>query len=240
MDGSCVVSVILPTYNERASLGRLDPELQRVLAPLSAEIIIVDDSSPDGTAGWVRDADGLVPHRLIERPRKMGLASAVMAGIDTADGPILVAMDADGSHDPSAIPAMVELVRSGRAEFVLGSRWMAGGSAGGLQGSRRLISFGAQLLARPLVAVSDPMSGFFAVRRDVVARATLSPRGFKIALEILARCRPRPIVEVPIRFRPRYSGESKLGRNEVREYLRQLASLYRDRLGGASTASKTR
>lgn len=233
-------SVILPTYNERESLARFDPELQEVLGPLDAEIVVVDDSSPDGTAEWVRRADGPVPHRVLERQGKRGLASAVLDGIEMARAPYVVVMDADGSHDPAVLPRMVELLDLGGAEFVLGSRWLPGGSAGGLEGSRRVISTGAQWLARPIVKVSDPMSGYFAVRRDVVTRAPLSPRGFKIALEILARCRPAPVVEVPIRFRPRFAGQSKLGRSEVRDYVRQLASLYRARLAGASTASRTR
>lgn len=234
------VSVVLPTYNERASLEQFAPELEAVLAPLAAEIVVVDDASPDGTARWARARAGRVPIRVVERAGKLGLASAVVAGIDAATGSIVVVMDADGSHDPAALPAMVELVRTRSAEFVLGSRWLSGGDAAGLDGYRRVISAGAQLLARPLVAVTDPMSGFFAVRREVVGRSPLSPRGFKIALEILARCRPSPVAEVPIRFRPRFAGASKLGRGEVREYMRQLADLYRTRFAGASTASSTR
>ena len=235
------VSVILPTYNERASLVRLDPELQEVLAPLSAEVIVVDDASPDGTAQWVRAVGGPVPHRVLERDGERGLASAVLAGFALTRGPIVVVMDADGSHDPRTIPGMVDLVRTHRAEFVLASRWVSGSSSTGLAGSRRVISAGAKLLAWPLVNLTDPMSGFFAVRRDVVGRSPLTPRGYKIALEILARCRPHPVVEVPYRFRPRYAGESKLGRGEIREYLGQLVSLYRARLGLAGrTASSTR
>lgn len=232
--------MILPTYNERESLERFDFELVQVLLPLSAEVIVVDDASPDGTAAWVRALRSPVPHRVLERPGKLGLASAVLDGIHIARSATIVVLDADGSHDPSAIPAMVECLRTGRAEFVLGSRWIAGGDPGGLHGSRRLISIGAQLLSRPLIASSDPMSGFFAVRKEVVGRAPLSPRGFKIALEILVRCRPDPVVEIPIRFRPRFAGESKLGNRQMREYLRQLLSLYRARFGGASTASSTR
>ena len=234
------VSVILPTYNERASLEQFDPELQQVLLPLAAEIVVVDDASPDGTAEWARRATGPVAHRVLERKGVRGLASAVWEGIRAARGSVVVVMDADGSHDPSAIPEMVEPILAGRAEFVLGSRWGRGGTAGGLAGSRRVISRGAQLLARPVVRAGDPMSGFFAVRRDVALRVPLAPRGFKIGLEILVRSRPDPVLEVPIRFRPRIAGESKLGGREMREYLWQLAGLYRARVTEGRTASRTR
>ena len=240
MSGDRELSVVLPTFNERASLERLDPELVQALQGRDAEVVVVDDSSPDGTANFVRTVRAPVPHRVLVRPRKMGLASAVMTGIAAARGRVVVVMDADGSHDPRVIPEMVGPILRGQAEFVLGSRWVVGGSSLGLQGSRRIVSLGAELLARPLVRVTDPMSGYFAVRRDVVGRAPLSPRGFKIALEILARCRPHPIAEVPFEFRPRYAGASKLGGKEVRQYVVQLLSLYRARWVAPRTASRTR
>ncbi|MEM0128843.1 MAG: polyprenol monophosphomannose synthase [Thermoplasmata archaeon] len=224
------VSVILPTYNERESLARLDPELQTALRTLPAEIVVVDDASPDGTADLVRQLPGPVPHRLVERSGKLGLSSAVIAGIGVAQGEILVVMDADGSHPPEAIPPLVGAVDQG-AEFALGSRHVPGGTSEGLGPGRRILSRGATLLARPIAPVRDPMSGFFAFRRSILRRATLSPRGFKIGLEILVRCRPRPVREIPIAFRPRFAGESKLTRGEIRNYVRHLAGLYAVRAG---------
>ncbi|EQD49560.1 dolichyl-phosphate beta-D-mannosyltransferase precursor, partial [mine drainage metagenome] len=104
----------------------------------------------------------------------------------------------------------------------------------------RLLSTGAALLARPLVSVRDPMSGFFALRRSILDRRPLAPIGYKIGLEILVKCRPAPIVEIPIEFRPRLAGESKLARGEIGRYLRHVGRLYGWRLGGPQRASSTR
>ncbi len=234
------VSVILPTYNERASLELLYPALAAALTGLAAELVVVDDGSPDGTAAFARSLQVPVPTRVVERAGKLGLASAVEAGFAAAQGETLVVMDADGSHPPDALPALVDAVRPGRAEFALGSRWVPGGRAPGLTVGRRVLSAGAALLARPLVTVRDPMSGFFAVRRDVLSRGTLAPIGYKIGLEVLVKCHPSPVVEVPIVFRPRAAGESKLGRGEIGHYLRHVFRLYGWRLFGSRRASSTR
>ena len=239
MPSPVLVSVVLPTYNERESLVSLYPELCRVLAGYAAEIVIVDDGSPDGTAQYAAGLPGPIPCIVVNRGRKLGLASAVEEGFGRARGSILVVMDADGSHPPAAIPQLVAAVRDG-AEFALGSRYVDGGSAPGMSTGRRILSRGATALARPLTPVKDPMSGIFAVRRDVVERAPLSPLGFKIGLEVLVRCRPRPIAEIPILFRPRSAGSSKLGEGEIGRYLRHIGRLYGFRLTGSRRASTTR
>jgi dolichol-phosphate mannosyltransferase len=232
--------VIVPTYNERASLVGLYPQLCSVLARYPSELIVVDDGSPDGTAEYARSLAGTVGCTVLERGRKLGLASAVHDGFARARGEVLVVMDADGSHRPSSIPDLVEAVTAGGAEFALGSRWVPGGSAAGLTRGRRVVSSIASALARPLVGVKDPMSGFFAFRRSILARADLSPLGYKIGLEILVRCRPNPVVEVPIAFQPRTAGESKLGRGEIGQYLRHVVRLYAFRTFGPARASSTR
>jgi len=234
------VSVILPTYQERASLELLYPALARALAGLPAEIVVVDDGSPDGTAAYARTLQDPVPTVVVERSGKLGLSSAVIAGFEKARGETIVVMDADGSHPPDAVPTLVQAVAQGGAEFALGSRKVPGGSAPGFTRVRRLISGGATLLARPLVAVKDPMSGFIAFRRSILARGTLAPLGYKIGLEILVKCRPKPVIEVPIVFRPRAAGESKLGRGEIGQYVRHVARLYGWRLFGSRRASSTR
>jgi dolichol-phosphate mannosyltransferase len=234
-----LVSVVIPTYNERASLVTLYPELCSALARWPSELVIVDDGSPDGTAEYASSLSGPVPVVVVNRGRKLGLASAVEAGFARAQGSVYVCMDADGSHPPAAIPSLVAAVQGG-AEFALGSRYVSGGRAPGMSPARRLISRGATALARPLVPVADPMSGFFAVRREVVARSALSPLGFKIGLEVLVRCRPRPIAELPIVFRARSAGTSKLGQGEVGRYLRHIGRLYGFRLTGSRRASSTR
>lgn len=234
------VSVVLPTYNERECLAQLHGRLERALSPYSYEVIVVDDSSPDGTADTVRELASTAPYRLISRPHRAGLSSAVLEGCDRATGEVVVVMDADGSHPPEELPRLIEPVRSGRAEFVLASRRIQGGSDEGLTPLRWVVSWGATLCALPLVRVTDPMSGFFAVKREVLSRSPLNPTGYKVGLEILVKGHPAPVVEVPFRFGTRIAGESKLGPLTIASYGRHLARLYRWRFLGGGPASMTR
>lgn len=245
MGSGCEVTVILPTLNERACLQAMAPRLEAELAPYSAELLVVDDNSPDGTADWVRGHEGSGPWRLLRRDRPRGLASAVVDGIAAARGALLVVMDADGSHPPELLPKLIDPLRGGTAEFVLASRFVRHGADRGLGPLRRAISWTASGLARPLTSVSDPMSGFFSVTRAVADRAKLAPVGYKIGLEILVRCRPAPIIEVPYVFTERVAGTSKLGGRQVFAYLDHLVRLYRVRYGrggggAGGRASRTR
>jgi len=232
--------VILPTYNEREALGALKPRLDAVLRPYSSEVLVVDDDSPDGTAEFVRSLGEGSGWRLHLREGSRGLATAVLDGFASARGEVIVVMDADGSHPPETIPRLVEPIRERAAEFSLASRFVPGGSDEGLRGVRRLISWGATAIARPLSPVHDPMSGFFAMRRSVIDGAELAPVGYKIGLEVLVRCRPRPVVEVPFAFVPRLAGTSKLGSRQILGYLRHALRLYRWRFLGPGRASRTR
>jgi dolichol-phosphate mannosyltransferase len=234
------VSVLLPTINEAGSLRVIAGPLLAALAPYRSEILVIDDASTDGTAEVVGQLAERGPFRLLERREERGLSSAVLAGIAATTGPIIVVMDADGSHPPELLSRLIDPVRSNAAEFALASRHIPGGDVGQMSATRRAISSGAALLARPLANVKDPMSGFFCVRRDILGRATLRPLGFKIALEILVKCRPRPVVEVPFGFRDRVYGESKLGSRVIGSYLRHVARLYAWRIAGGRAASSTR
>ncbi len=240
MTAPAEVSLILPTYNERECLRLLHERIERSLAAYRYEIVVVDDSSPDGTGAEVTELARSAPYRLVSRPERSGLSSAVLDGCDRAGGSVLAVMDADGSHPPELLPSLIEPVRSGRAEFALASRHVHGGSDRGLPPVRRLTSWLATVPARALVRVSDPMSGFFAVRREVLRRAPLAPTGFKVGLEVLAKCRPAPTVEVPFVFGTRLAGESKLAPVQVLEYARHLGRLYRWRLANGARASTTR
>jgi dolichol-phosphate mannosyltransferase len=234
-------SVIVPTFNERACLRLIAPRLEAALREYTSEIWVVDDASPDGTAEEVRAREGPgSPWRLLERVGKRGLASAVLDGFGRVRGDIVAVMDADGSHPPELLPHLIEPIRRGRAEFVLASRHVPGGEDRGLAGWRKSLSWGASVLARPITSVRDPMSGYFAVKRSVLGRARLTPIGYKIGLEVLVKCRPKPIQEVPFRFEPRVAGESKLGGGEIANYLRHLARLYVWRGARAGRASSTR
>jgi dolichol-phosphate mannosyltransferase len=240
MSQALEVSLILPTYNERECLEQLHGRIEAALARYRHEIIVVDDSSPDATADTVARLAAASSYRLLSRPRRLGLSSAVLDGCRAASAPIIAVMDADGSHPPERLPDLIDPIRSGQAEFALGSRRVHGGSDDGLTPFRWLTSWVATVPARALVGVQDPMSGFFAVRRDVLDRARLRPTGYKIALEILVKCHPSPYVEVPFRFGHRLAGESKLGPTVVAAYGRHLVRLYRWRVRHAGLASMTR
>ncbi len=209
------VSVVVPTYDEAGNIETLLDRLTEVLAPFAHEIIVVDDDSPDRTWELVQRravADRRI--RLIRRFDQRGLASAVLAGMDAADGTAIAVIDADFQHDESVLPSLVGAILDGRAEIAVGSRLAPGGSYGSFGRRRRLLSAAGTVVAHRLlgVGVTDPMSGFFAVSRERVDRVRLGlrPRGFKILVDLLA-APPRPrVVEVPYRFRTRRSGDTKL------------------------------
>lgn len=234
------VTLVLPTYNERECVERLHERIDSALGSYRHEVIVVDDSSPDGTGNVVRQLAETGPYRLLSRPKRAGLSSAVLEGFHMASGRVVAVMDADGSHPPERLPDLIEPIRRGRAEFVLGSRRVHEGSTEGLGPVRWLTSWVATVPTRPLTWVRDPMSGFFAVGRDVLDRAPLTPTGFKVGLEILVKCRPSPVLEVPFRFAERLAGESKLGPRVIVSYGQHLARLYRWRFFAGGLASTTR
>lgn len=224
------VSLVVPTYREAASLPTLIERVAAVKRQLPLELIIVDDNSEDGTKELVEQLD-LPWVRLIVRTSDRGLSQAVVEGLNAARGETLVVMDADLSHPPEVIEDMLATLDGG-ADFVLASRYTEGGSTADSWGALRWInSKVATLLARPLTAVSDPMSGFFALRRQTLTQAQeLRPLGYKIALELMVRCRCRRVVEVPIHFSTRKHGQSKLTVHQQLLYLRHLQRLYIFRL----------
>lgn len=221
------VSVVVPTYNERDTLPELAQALHRALKE-GYELVVVDDSSPDGTADVARGLGRSFPVRVVQRPGKQGLASAVLEGARAACGSVVVVMDADLSHPPHAVPRLVEAVRSG-AEVAVGSRYAPGGGIRAWPVRRRLMSRVAVVLARWWLGerVRDPVSGFFAVRRELLLDPHLQGLGYKILLEVLSRNRGRRVVEVPYVFTDRRGGRSKLGPREVWDYLRLLWRLRR-------------
>jgi dolichol-phosphate mannosyltransferase len=236
--GSSVeVSVVVPTYHEVENIPLLVPRVDQALrsAGLLGEIIIVDDNSCDGSEEVVaRLAQEGRPVRIIVRTTERGLSTAVLRGFDESAGRYLACMDADLSHPPEALPAMIELLRGGDVDFVIGSRYCPGGSTDAAWGVFRwLNSRVAMMLAWPLTQAYDPMSGYFAMPREAYRRASgLNPIGYKIALELMIKCRCRRILEVPIHFADRRLGTSKLSVREQLNYLRHLRRLYAYRLLG--------
>ena len=225
-----LVSIVVPTFREAENIAPLAHEIDRVLkaARLPYEIIIVDDDSGDGIAAVVEELkQDCLEITLIVRRGERGLASAVLDGIRRAIGEIIAVMDADLSHPPERIPALVAPIIGCSADFVIGSRFTKGGSAIHFNGYRKLNALVARALARPLTQVTDPLAGFFAFPRTLLSsEVILSPLGFKIALEIVVKAVPKRISEVGIHFQERCNGESKLSFREQMNFLRHLLRLY--------------
>ena len=226
------LSVILPTYNERENLPEVVAQIRRL--PIDVECVIVDDDSPDGTgevADRLASKDPLI--KVIHRPRKAGLASAVYAGLSKASAPYVAVMDADLQHPPHLLTQMLRALEDGY-DLVVASRYVRGGGVVGWPLIRRLVSRVATLLAHLTVprsrAVKDPMSGYFALKREVLESVRVySPIGYKLLLTILAKGRYSKIKEVPMVFRRRLRGESKLDQREVLTYLKLLLNLLKQR-----------
>ena len=222
-----LVSIVVPTYNEAPGLRHFVAAVFAVLHKnkIDAEMIIVDDNSPDGTGQIGEELSQAFRVRVLHREGKKGLASAVVDGFAAARGDILAVMDADLSHPPEALPAMIKTITTGEAQLAVGSRYVPGGGTEGWPLRRRVTSIGACLLARVVTGVRDATSGFLVMRRSVVEGVPLNPIGFKIGLEIIAKGRYARCVEVPYVFRDRFAGQSKFGSREITAYLTQLLSL---------------
>jgi dolichol-phosphate mannosyltransferase len=224
------LTVVVPTYNEAANVRPLVAKLTAALAGIPHEIIFVDDNSPDGTAEVVRALGIEQPFvRCIKRIGRRGLSSACVEGMLAGKGEVVAVIDGDMQHDETVLPKLFELVQSGKADLAVGSRYIEGGNADSFSGIRGKGSRLATDLARKLLKVdfNDPMSGFFATRRDVVEAAApkLSGEGFKILLDIAAS-HPTPlrVSEVPFVFGTRLHGTSKMDNRVVADFLGLLIS----------------
>ena len=238
------LSVIVPTYNEELNIRPLTERLFAATrtAKLEVELLIADDESV-GSEETARAVAALAQQgyavRLCARKKTegRGLSSAVLQAFQRAQHPIVLCMDADLQHEPESVPDVARPVLEGHADFTVGSRNIGGGNIG-FEWSliRRIISAGATLLAWPLTSSSDPMSGFFCLSRETLARGDgkgISTMGFKIGLELMVRCGCTTVVDVPITFRERVAGESKLTMKQNVEYVRQLKALYLFKFGYA-------
>jgi dolichol-phosphate mannosyltransferase len=227
------LSLIVPTYNESKNLEELIAKLTSVLEPLLGsryELIVVDDDSPDAT--WAlafRLAERYPALRVMRRRGERGLSTAVIRGWQAARGEVLAVIDADLQHPPEVVASLWREIEGG-ADLAVGSRHVEGGGVSDWSALRRTLSRGAQLLGvfvLPSVVgrVTDPMSGYFMVRRSCIARETMSPLGYKILIEVLGRGHVGRIAEVGYVFRERTAGESKVTWKLYFEYLRHLARL---------------
>jgi dolichol-phosphate mannosyltransferase len=227
-----MISVVIPTYNEAAVI---EETLRRAAAALCAasedfELVVVDDDSADGTAQRAESLAPAIPVRVLKRPGRLGLATAVLDGWAMARGEILGVMDADLQHPPEVLTALAQAIRKDGADLAIGSRYVPGGGTSDWTWLRRFISrtathMAATVLPLKLAAVGDPMSGVFMVRASALQDAKLNPMGYKILLEVIAKAHYRKLVEVPYVFQERERGSSKLGARQYLEYLLHLARL---------------
>lgn len=218
------ITIVVPTLNERANIRILVARLQRLLAGIHWEIVFVDDNSTDGTAAVARtlgEADSRV--RCIRRIGRRGLAGALLEGMLASQARYVAALDADLQHDESLLVTMVERLRQGDVDLVVASRYMEGNATAGFDQHRARASRWSSAIARRFLGVelTDPMSGFFMIRRDLVEELapSLSSQGFKLLLDIVATARGRiRVVELPYVFRARQHGLSKLDTRVILDF----------------------
>jgi dolichol-phosphate mannosyltransferase len=224
-----VLSIIVPTYNERDRLPELVSAIFAAYAAedLDGELVIVDDNSPDGTGAVAEELGKGRRIRVVHRAAKFGLGTAVIDGFAAASAPIVGVIDADMSHPPMLLPRMFAIMQQMRADVVVASRYVPGGGTRNWPLTRLLMSRVACLVARGLTPVRDATSGFFLIRRDLAQGVRISAGGFKICLELLVRGRPPSVVEVPYVFAGRTAGESKMNLKEALGYIVQLRDLHR-------------
>jgi dolichol-phosphate mannosyltransferase len=222
------LSIIVPTFNERDNVGELVARLERCLEGIAWEVVFVDDDSPDGTLDVLRDISRADPRvRLLHRIGRRGLASAVVEGVLATSSPVVAVLDCDLQHDETLLPKMLERLSADDCDIVIASRYMQSGGVGDWAAQRRLVSRVATALADTVLRseLTDPMSGFFMMRRDAFDRAVrrLTNQGYKILLDILLSAQPAlRVAEIPYTFRSRVHGESKLDTIAILDYLALL------------------
>jgi len=224
-----LLSIVVPTYNEKGNVSLLAERIAKAFSDIEYEIIFVDDKSPDGTADVIRSIPGFGKNekiRLIERSGKLGLASAVVEGSKAAHGEWILVMDGDLSHPPETARKMFDA--RGDADLVVASRNISGGGKGKAWNAHRdLISRSAESLCRPFVGnrTSDPLSGFFLVRKAILARTRVRVNGYKILLNLIYDNPEIRIKDIPYIFMARFSGKTKLDGAEIANYVFDLGRL---------------
>ena len=233
------VSIVVPTLNE---VENVEPLVRQIMeaAPSCLEILMVDDGSSDGTRERVRSLQPKYPVRLLERDNPtLGLSGAVIAGDRAAAGEILVVMDADLSHPPAEIFGLVAPLLEGRADMVIGSRYVRGGTTPGWPVYRKIMSRLAAGVAYPLTGVHDSMCGFFAIKRVRLLQLAPAATGFKIAFEAIVRGgRGLRVLEVPIAFVDRARGKSKMSLGVASLFAMRWTAAAARRLFGAPSPNE--
>ncbi|MCU0641807.1 MAG: polyprenol monophosphomannose synthase [Candidatus Margulisbacteria bacterium] len=222
------LSVGIPTYNEAKNIETLIVRVHEALKQrgIRHEIIIVDDSSPDGTAQLATAMADCYPVRVYVRTKREGPGPAILDGIRLAAAPVACIMDGDLSHPPEVLPEMYRLIKEGKARLVIGSRHVKGGGTSQWMWYRKFFSWGARMLGRFLTPVNDLTAGYFMFDKKILDGAAINPIGCKVGLELMVKGNHQgKVTEYPIVFHERAAGESKMGWRETRLYLRHLVNL---------------
>ena len=230
------ISIIIPTYNESQNIINILKSIGSNLPKnIHTEAIVIDDNSPDGTGKLVEDylknvkkiADYTI--EIIHRKAKDGLGTAILKGIQQAKGDTIVVMDCDFSHPPQIIPKLIESIKKYQYDIAVASRYIQGGKIQGWSLKRKFMSKFATLIAKKGLGINtkDPMSGFFAFKRNILKGLNIDAIGYKILLEILVKTKDVTIKEIPYTFQDREFGSSKLSIKTIFDYYRSVWKLYR-------------
>lgn len=231
------VSIILPTYNESQNIVDILKSIhENIPKGIHTETIVVDDNSPDGTGKIVEDyissfkkiAENTID--IIHRKAKEGLSSAILNGIQNAKGETIVIMDSDFSHPPQIIPKMIDAFKQYQCDLVVASRYITGGNIQGWTTKRKLMSKIATIIAKKGLGVKtkDPMSGFFAFKKNIIKELNFDALGYKFLLELLVKTKGINVKEIPYTFENRKFGSSKLDSLTVIDYFKSVWKLYKN------------
>jgi dolichol-phosphate mannosyltransferase len=229
------LSIILPTYNESQNIVNMLDAIKNVLPyDLYAEIIIVDDNSPDGTGKIVeehikKNKEQKISFKVIHRINKRGLSSAILDGIKTSTGKIIVVMDSDFSHPPEKILDMLHEIQKNNYDVVVGSRYVTGGNSIGWPLSRKIISLIGTLIAEHGlgIKIKDSMSGFFSFKKELIDDIQFDAIGYKLLLEILVKTNSSMVKEIPYTCINRKQGATKFNKSVILDYVKLVKSLYK-------------
>ena len=231
------VSIIIPTYNESQNIRNVLKSIGDIIPKNTfTEAIVVDDNSPDGTGKIVEDYLKNVKKiagytiDIIHRTTKNGLSSAILSGIQRATGDTIVVMDSDLSHPPQIIPKMIDVLKQYQCDLVVASRYITGGNIQGWTTKRKLMSKIATMIAKKGLGVKtkDPMSGFFAFKKNIIKELNFDALGYKLLLEILVKTKGLNIKEIPYTFENRKFGSSKLDYSTIIDYFKSVWKLYKN------------
>ncbi len=231
------ISIILPTYNESQNIVSILKLIrQNIPKDIHTETIVVDDNSPDGTGRIVDDyiqnlkkiAENTID--VIHRKAKDGLSSAILKGIQNAKGDTIIVMDSDFSHPPQIIPKLIDALKQYQCDLVVASRYITGGNIQGWTAKRKLMSKVATMVAKKGlgVKIKDPMSGFFAFKKNIIKGLNFDALGYKLLLEILVKTKDIDVKEIPYTFENRKFGSSKLNSSIIIGYFKSVWKLYKN------------